>query len=369
MIKSCYVHIPFCKTICSYCDFCKNYHNKKIVKKYLLALEKEIKENYKNNTLKTLYIGGGTPSSLLPEELETLFKILGKFKLEKDYEFTFECNYEDITKKLLVFLKNNRVNRLSIGIESFNNKFQSILNRKINKDQMLKKIKLAKEYFNNINVDLMYDLPTQTIDDLKEDIKIFKSLNVNHISTYSLIIEEHTDLKIKGNIKMDEELSLKMYNTIIKELKESGYIHYEISNFAKEGYQSKHNLTYWNNDEYYGFGAGASGFVNKIRYDNTRSINNYINDNKRLNEEKINKKQMMLDEVMLNLRKINGINKKEFKARYKVDLCDIFDYHELLLKGLIKEENDFVFIQNKYLYVSNEVILKFLDKYKLLNKS
>lgn len=365
MIKSCYVHIPFCKSICSYCDFCKNFYNENIVNNYLAALNQEINDVYQNEILNTLYVGGGTPSSLSMDKLNKLFEILKKFNLSENYELTFECNYEDINEELLIFLRNNRVNRLSIGIESFNNKFQNILSRKINKEEMLVKIKLAKNYFDSINVDLMYDLPTQTLEDLKDDIEIFKSLNVTHISTYSLIIEDHTNLKINNNVQFDEDLSLMMYDMIKKELKESGYVQYELSNFSKEGYYSKHNITYWNNDEYYGFGAGASGFIGKIRYDNTRSLFNYINKNKRMYEEKVDKKKMMMDEVMLNLRKIDGINIDYFYEKYKVKFQDAFDYTKMVDEKLLVVKNNNIFIPDDKLFVSNEIIIRLFDCYIL----
>ena len=200
MIKSCYIHIPFCKKICSYCDFCKNYYNELVVDNYLDNLKKEISKNYKNEVLDTLYIGGGTPSSLSKNNLNKLIYILKTFKLNQDYEYTFECNYEDINEELLDLLKNNKVNRISIGIQTFNDKFSKVLNRDINKKEMIEKINLTKKYFSNINIDLMYALPGESINDLKMDLEIIKKLDVTHISTYALIIEDHTNLKLQ-NIK------------------------------------------------------------------------------------------------------------------------------------------------------------------------
>lgn len=361
MLKSAYIHIPFCKNICSYCDFCKNYYNKKIVVDYLNELKKEVLENYNNETLSTIYIGGGTPSCLSNDELDKLFDITALFNLEKAYEFTFECNYEDITEELLIKLKKNKINRLSIGLQTFNEKFSSFLERKIDKEKMIENINLSKKYFDNINVDLMYAIGNQTIDELKMDIEEFIKLDVAHISTYALIKEEHTKLNIIKFEDLDDEIQSNMYYEIVKKLKQHGYNHYEISNFARSGYESKHNIVYWNNDNYYGFGAGASGFINNIRYDNTKSIIKYINGVRVINKEILSIEELIDDEVMLGLRKTNGINKIEFQTKYKKKITNLFNYADLLEKGYIKENDINVFIPLKHLFVQNEIIIMFLE--------
>jgi len=363
MIKSCYIHVPFCKNICSYCDFCKNFYDEKIVSDYLNALELEINNNYKDEVLNTLYIGGGTPSSLSLDNLKKLFKILKKIKLSKTYEFTFECNYDDITEELLMLLKQNKVNRLSIGVQTFNGKYEKILNRKINKKDIIDSVNLSKKYFNNVNVDLMYALPEESIEDLEDDLNTFINLDVKHISTYALIVEEHTKLGLSNLKEVDDDTQNNMYYKIVDTLKNNGYTHYELSNFSKPGYESKHNLTYWNNEEYYGFGAGASGFVNNIRYDNTKSIINYINGKTKIYEEYIDKEQMIKDEIMLSLRKTKGVNKKEFLKKYGLSFDDVFNYKKLILLDLLKEENDGIYIPGDKLFVSNEIIIKLLETY------
>lgn len=364
-IKGVYIHIPFCKNICSYCDFCKNLYNEDKVLNYLNVLEKEINDNYKNEDVKTLYIGGGTPSSLSIDALTKLFNILKNIKLCNNYEFTFECNYEDITTELLVLLKKNRVNRISIGLQTFNKKFENILNRKINKDKMIEKINLSKKYFDNINVDLMYGFNNETLEDLDRDLNEILKLDIEHISTYSLILEENTKLFIKGYESIDEDIESGMYYKIVSVLKKHGYNHYELSNFSKPDFESKHNLTYWNNENYYGFGAGASGFINKTRYDNTKSVPNYINGKTRIYEEKITRIQNIKDEVMLNLRKTLGINKKKFQDKYKIDIYDAFDINSLIKENLLIDALENIFIPEDKLFVSNYVILKLFDKFKL----
>lgn len=365
MIKSGYVHIPFCKRICSYCDFCKNFYDEKIVSNYLNALEKEINSNYKEETLDTLYIGGGTPSSLSFENLNKLFKTLKKIKLSKIYEFTFECNYDDITEALLILLKENGVNRLSIGVQTFNEKYENVLNRKINKKEMLESINLSKKYFDNINIDLMYALPNESIEDLEDDLNVFVELGIAHISTYALIVEDHTKLGIDNKEEISDDIQNDMYYKIVKKLKDTGYTHYELSNFSKKGYVSKHNLTYWKNEEYYGFGAGASGFIDKVRYDNTKSVVNYINGKTRIYEEKISNDQMIMDEVMLKLRMIDGINKENFMVKYKISFDKAFNYKELVSKGYLTQNEKNIYIPEDKLFISNEIIIMLLETYNL----
>ena len=353
---SVYIHIPFCKKICKYCDFCKIFYNEELVDKYLNTLEKEIKTYYKNDLIKTIYIGGGTPSSLNEKQLLKLMETIKVFKLNKNYEFTFECNIEDINKNLLKILQENKVNRLSIGIESFNKKILNTLGRHYNFD-INEKINLAKKYFSNINIDLMYGINNQTIKGLEDDLNQFVSLDITHISIYSLILEDNTILKINNYQELDEDIQREMYDYIRKYLSKNGYIHYEISNFAKPNYYSRHNLTYWNNNEYYGFGLGSSGFIEDVRYENTRSINKYLKNNYRLNEEYMTKEKNMENEMILGLRKVRGINKNTFYKKYNVYPEEIFNINKLN-----KNKNNY-YISLKYLYISNYILCDFIDNF------
>ena len=352
MIKSCYIHIPFCNNICFYCDFCKVYYNKSLVDKYLLALEKEIDLYYKNDSLSTLYIGGGTPSVLSTKQLEKLFLIINKLKLKDDIEFTFECNINDINEELLLFLRNNKVNRLSIGVESFNDKVLKVLGRSNN--NTLDKINLCKKYFNNINIDLIYGVNNESIKDLKDDLDKFIRLNLNHISIYSLILENNTILKVNDYKEASDDIVRDMYDLICNTLKDNNYIHYEISNFSKKGYESKHNLTYWNNDKYYGFGCGASGYIDNIRYTNTRSITNYIKGKYHFEEEILNERIDMENYMILGLREIKGINNIDFYNRYKKNISDVFDTSKLCKDG------DRYFIKESDLFISNYILSDFI---------
>lgn len=359
MIKSAYIHIPFCTRICTYCDFPKMLYDEKFANKYLDALKKEISLNYKDDKLSTIYIGGGTPTSFSYMELKKLLDILSIFKKEETIEYTVECNLDSITEEKLILMKEYGVNRISIGVETFQSKFLKYLNRsQSSKD----KIKLALKYFDNINIDLMYALKDETIEDLKSDLEEFLTLGVKHISTYSLIIEPNTLLSIKGEKPISEELDLEMYKLICKVLKENGYNHYEISNFALDGYESKHNLTYWNNLEYYGFGMGASSYIDSYRITNTRSINKYINHDFVKEKEFVDKKLKMEYEMILGLRKIDGVDINLFKEKYGINIDEAFKIGEFLKEGKLIKENGKLKISEDYLYLSNDILINFVGE-------
>ena len=356
-----YIHIPFCSHICSYCDFCKLFYDEKGVSAYLKALEKEIKQKYRGEVIKTLYIGGGTPSCLTSASLKELFRILSLFKLDKKFEFTFECNINDITYEKLQILSSNKVNRLSIGVQSFNQKTLKILNRSHQKEDVFKKIALAKKMgFNNINVDLMYALPGQTLADLEEDLDTFLKLNINHISAYSLIMEPHTLLTINGAKPISEDLEYDMYKLICQKFEKNGFEHYEISNFAKKNFKSKHNLNYWNNNFYYGFGLGATSYLDNIRCTNTRSLKKYISGKYVWLKEKVSKQEQMSNEMILGLRKLKGVNKEHFLKKYGKMIEETFDIKDLLHQAYLKENKQNIYINKKYLYVENSILIKFL---------
>lgn len=361
-MKSVYIHIPFCDTICSYCDFCKFLKNNEWIEKYLDALDREIKERYKGETIETLYIGGGTPSSLNIGQLKKLFNIINGFNKSENIEFTFECNIENIDYNKLNLLYENGVNRISIGVQTFNIKYLSYLNRRHTKKEIFEKIKIAKDVgFKNINIDLIYALPGQTLEELSNDIDEFLKLNINHISTYSLIIEPNTVLYINREKNIDEELDYQMYKLICEKLKNNGYNHYEISNFSKKGYESKHNLTYWNNNEYYGFGIGASGYINNIRYSNVKNLNKYLRGEYVGEAHKLDIKEKIENEFILGLRKLDGINKEDFKLKYNKDIKSIEVVNKLLKDNKLLEDKKNIYINQDYIYVSNDILIEFIN--------
>ena len=361
MISSVYIHIPFCKSICTYCDFCKVLYVKKIRDGYFEALENEVSDRYMHEDISTIYIGGGTPSALDEEDLDKLFKIVKKINLTREFEFTFECNINDIDETLLTKLHENGVNRLSIGIESFNKECLLLMNRMTTFNGAKEKIALCRKMgFNNINLDLIYALPNEDFNILKQDIKLLLKLNPEHISTYSLIYEDNTLLKLKGYTPIDEELELKMYEYIIKKLQQKGYNHYEISNFAKPNCESKHNLNCWNNEEYYGFGLGAAGYFAGVRYQNTKSLTEYKKGNYCKNNEILSKEEKIKYELILGLRKINGINIKDFETKYGISIFDAFDLNRVIKEKDLILKNNYLFINPKKISLMNEILLKII---------
>lgn len=352
---SIYIHIPFCSSICTYCDFCKLLKNEKWINQYLDALMQEIQEKYNKEKVKTIYIGGGTPSSLSLENLKKLFNILKIFNLDNQCEITFETNSEDLTIEKINFLKKH-INRLSIGIQTFDKNIIKTLNRKLNIDN----VKLAFKNFNNINIDLMYGFQNQSIENLKQDLKKIIKLNPTHISAYCLILEPNTKLYIDNYNPVDDDKERQMYDLIVETLKENNYIQYELSNFSKKGYKSKHNLTYWNNNNYYGFGLGASGYINNVRYENTRSLNKYLKGNYIKEKHELSLKENVQNEFILGLRKLEGINKDKFYKKYKINVKDIEPVKKLLSQNLLIENKENIYINPKYLYISNEILLNFI---------
>lgn len=356
-MRGVYIHIPFCNSICSYCDFCKFLNNEKWANNYLESLNKEIDTYYEGDAIKSIYIGGGTPSALSLDQLEILFNIIRKFKTSNNLEFTFECNVNNINKDLLSLLKENGVNRLSVGVESFNKYILKYLNRKHDKKQIIDNISLAKKYFDNISVDIIYALNIEDMRMLKSDINSALKLGVNHISTYSLIIEPHTAFYNKGVKPIDEELDYKMYKYINKKLKKNGYIHYEVSNYSKFGYESKHNLTYWDNGEYYGFGISSHGFINSVRYENTRNLHKYFNGEFRFNEVLLSNLEDMENELMLGLRKIDGISISKFRSKFGIDVLDAFPKIRVAITNKYMEiSDDMLYIVSDKIYVMNEIL-------------
>ncbi len=362
MTTSVYIHIPFCEHLCTYCDFCKRFYYEELASKYLDGLEKEIKEKYQGEIIKTIYIGGGTPSSLSFNNLKKLMQIIKNFNIDKNLEFTVEINPENIDLEKIVLFKENGVNRISMGIESTNKKFLKYLGRCHDFKIVKEKVAMIKGYgINNINVDLIYALPGETINDIKKDLDNIFSLGITHLSTYSLEIHDNTILGIKKEMNIKEELDRDMYDYICNYLKNKGFIHYEISNFCQLGYESCHNLVYWHNDYYYGFGLGASGYINNIRYTNTRSMYAYLRNKRVIYKEKVNKKDQISYALILGFRLINGINKIEFCNKYHQELIDMYNIRELIDKGYLIDNGNLVKINEKYLYTENRILENFIE--------
>ena len=361
-MKSVYIHIPFCSSICTYCAFPKLFYFKKFSMRYLDSLKKEVETKYKGEEIKTIYIGGGTPSVLDVEELNYLFEILHKFKKSSNLEFTIECNVNDIDEEKLEIFKKNHVNRISLGVQTFNQKVLKKMNRKHNYKIVKEKIDLIKKYgIDNINIDLIYAFPETTLENLKEDLTKFFSLPVKHISTYSLMIEPHTLLYVKGLKNISEELDRDMYDLICNEMQKHGFIHYEVSNFSIQGFESKHNLTYWNNEEYYGFGMGASGYLGNLRYTNTLSLDKYLSNEYTGQEEILDNNDKMVYELILGMRKIKGINIENFNEKFQKNLLENSIIKALVKKGDLIVDANYLKIPYNKIYIQNEILEELLD--------
>ena len=228
-------------------------------------------------------------------------------------------------------------------------------------EDTLNKINLCRTFnFNNINVDLIYGIPKEKISTLKKDLKLLLKLNVEHISTYSLIIEDNTMIGINKMMPIEEELDEEMYRIICETLKKNNYKHYEISNFAKEGYESLHNINYWLNNNYYGFGLSSHGYIGNIRYENTKNINKYINGDYVLSEQLLSNKDDMDNTIMLGFRLIDGINLNDFFDRYNINLQEVYDIKKLLEEKKLLYKDGYLKINPKYLYVMNEILIQII---------
>jgi len=373
-ITNLYIHIPFCDHICSYCDFYKKVAKKEQINKYIIYLEKELilKKEYLNN-INIIYIGGGTPSSIGLDNLNLLFNILKKYiNFNNLIEFSIECNPKDINYDLIQLFNKNKVNRISLGIQTLNNRKLKLLNRNHTKKDVLNCLKLLKKLeFNNINADLMYGLPNDSFYLIKKDLKTFKKYNLTHISCYSLILEEKTILYnkyLKGDFKLfDEDKEAVLYYKIQKYLNKNKYNQYELSNFCNDKYECLYNLNTWNNNHYLGIGTSASYYIDNKRYTNIKNTdkyfacldNNYI---EYFEEEVLTNDDLMYEEIMLGLRKTQGINIKNFNKKYN---CDIFkkypNINYLINNKLITYKDNYFFIPNNKLYISNTIINKILD--------
>lgn len=368
---SAYVHIPFCTQICYYCDFSKVFIKNQPVDDYLQALIREF-ESYDIEQLRTLYIGGGTPTSITAQQLDYLLTNLTKhLDLSVLEEFTIEANPGDLTDDKIEVLKKSAINRVSLGVQTFNDKQLKRIGRSHNESQIYSTIDHLKTAgLDNISIDLIYALPGQTMEDVKENVAKAIALDIPHLSLYSLILEHHTVFMNKmrrGKLNLpQEDLEVEMFEYIIAELEANGFEHYEISNFTKPGFESRHNLMYWDNAEYYGVGAGASGYLNGVRYRNRGPIQHYLKavseGNARLSEEVLTKDEMMEEELFLGLRKKSGVSIAKFEEKFGVS----FEEHygqivtELCQQGLLVSDDKVVRMTKKGLFLGDTVAERFI---------
>lgn len=372
---SIYVHTPFCKHKCYYCDFASFANNEDLINEYYKSLKKEIilrKDEINSREISTVYFGGGTPSYVDSKYIVDIMDILkSEFNINKDAEITIEANPESITDEKLENYKIAGFNRISMGLQSANNDTLKKIGRIHTYEKFLSSYELCKSAgFDNINVDLMFSLPNETLNDFIDSLEEVIMLNPSHISTYSLILEEGTKLYDnyrKNNIIIDDTLDRKMYQYCINKLKEYDYEQYEISNFAQKGYESRHNMSCWNFEDYIGFGSNASGFNNNIRKTNKSNIKDYINDLNNntlpiMEKTQLNKKDLMGEYIMLGLRKIKGIDIDKINKKFNIDFTDTYkDKIEKLKKqNLVIIEDNHFHLTYKGLDFANTVMVEFI---------
>lgn len=373
-----YIHIPFCKKKCKYCDFISFSCLEDKQKEYVECLIKEINNKEIDSKLKkvsTIYFGGGTPSLIDSKYIcDILENIKNKFEVSKDAEITIEINPGTITKEKLEDYKKVGINRISIGLQSTKDRILELIGRIHSYEEFLNTYNLVKEVgFKNINVDLMLAIPTQTEEELIESVNKLILLKPNHISLYSLIVEECTEIDkliSSGELKLiDEKVERKMYWETKRILEKNGYNHYEISNFSKKGFESNHNMDCWNQEEYIGFGLAAHSYFNNKRFSNTVDLDNYMNNIK--NElfeknievhEKQDKQNKMKEFMMLGLRKIQGIKISDFEQKFRINPLFYFRFEisNLTEKGLIEVDLDNIKLTKKGLDLANIVFEEFV---------
>ena len=369
-----YVHIPFCKKKCDYCDFISYCDKGMLISDYIESVIKEIEIQNIQSKITTVYIGGGTPSYI---DSKYIIKILEKIKeknISEDAEITIEVNPGTVTEKKLKDYINCGINRLSIGLQSTKDEILKEIGRIHEYADFLNTYNMAKKIgFNNMNVYLMIGLPNQKIIDIKESLEKILELNPNHISVYSLILEEGTPLFKKvedGVLKIpDEELERNMYWYVKNTLELNGYKHYEISNYAKEGYESKHNLNCWNQKEYIGIGCAAHSYKNITRYSNTENIEEYINnihkkcfEKNRIIHEVQTEEDARKEFMLLGLRKIDGVKINEFKNKFGDNPIYLYrnQLDKLSKENLIIVDNDNIRLSNRGIDLANLVWEEFI---------
>ena len=368
MNKSIYIHIPFCDSKCAYCDFVSGKYNEATIKAYIEELKSEIElRQDKTCTISTIFIGGGTPSSIDARYIaELIEKVNQCFNVEKHAEITIEANPCSVSDTKLKIYKQIGINRISFGVQSLNNKILKIIGRRHNKKQALTAIQLAKQNgFNNINADILLGLPKQKYKHIKYAIKTLIKLGITHISCYMLINEEGTPLtkqlqsgKIKG---LSDDKCVDFYNRVYKLLSKNNFNRYEVSNFSKAGYECNHNITYWNADEYYGFGVSAHSYIDNVRSENTSNIKKYLNKEYKESFYTLTNTEKIEEKLMLGLRQTKGVCITSLKQMgFDILKEKESEIKKLLDGGYIIVENDFIKISPKYFGVGDTITLKLL---------
>lgn len=373
---SAYIHIPFCEHICYYCDFNKVFLEGQPVDEYIESLLKEIRltlEQYPTAISETIYIGGGTPTSLTAKQLDVLLTGVHRYlPTATTKEFTVEANPGDLTSEKLEVLKAHGVNRLSMGVQTFDDRLLKKIGRKHSVQDVYDTIKLLeKKQFDNVSIDLIYALPGQTLESFRDTLNQALAFDLPHYSMYSLILENKTMFMNwirQGRLELpSQEIETQMFAEAMEAMEKSGHHQYEISNFARPGKESMHNLVYWNNENYFGFGAGASGYLGNQRYKNLGPIQHYmkpLKENQRpiVETEELTLQNRIEEEMFLGLRKLEGVSLANFKEKFKKELTEVYAkiLPDLEAEGLAVVDEKRLRLTSKGLFVGNDVFEKFL---------
>lgn len=373
---SAYLHIPFCEQLCYYCDFNKVFLEDQPVDEYIQAMLSEMdlmNEYYPQQQLQTLYIGGGTPTSLSAKQLDVLLDgVFQRYQLSTNAEFTVEANPGDLTVDKMHVLENYGVNRLSMGVQSFDDCLLKKIGRKHSAKEVYQTMKIIeKSSIDNVTIDLMYALPGQTVKMFLDSVDQALALGLPHLSMYALILENKTmfaNLARRGQLLLptdDEEVA--MFELAKERLAKAGLFQYEISNFAKKGFESQHNLMYWNNEHYFGFGAGASGYLGHWRYRNQGPIQHYmaaIREGKLplLEEEHLTEDNQMEEHLFLGLRKMEGVTYQGFQNQFQQSLLSVYgeEIEGLVQRGLLLKDENGIRLNDKGILFGNDVFSEFL---------
>ena len=353
-IEALYIHIPFCAHLCDYCDFPKLQYFRNFASDYLISLKRELDSyNIDREQIKSIYVGGGTPTALEDDLFLELLKIIKPYNVGVE-EYTFEANPESLTESKIKLLKEYGVNRISLGVQSTDNRVLNAINRKHSYSDVVKAINLLQQYdITNINVDLILGLPHSSKKLLINDLERLTSLGIKHLSCYALTIHPHTVLFNKGYQELDDEQMREYYDIVNDFLSEKGFIHYEVSNWSKPGYESKHNYTYWRNDQYYGVGLGASGYIDDIRYKNTVNLDKYLKGECIQEKEIVTPKDKLTYQIMLNLRTNEGLDVSFVKDKEDA-------IKELISGDLLKLENNRLIPTYEGMMVLDQIVLQLI---------
>lgn len=355
---SLYVHVPFCASICPYCDFPKVLYKEDWAKSYLHALKEEAKAR-DCGLFSTVYVGGGTPSCLAEEDFDDLLGFLNGH-LKPGGEYSVECNPDTLTLGKVALLRKHGVNRVSLGAQSSVPHSLKTLGRTHDFHKVQEAVAMLRQVgIDNINVDWMYGFPSQSEEDLKQDIDAFLSLGVPHLSSYSLILEEGTAFAVKGLTPLEDDVQQDYFDQIKKALIEAGYERYEISNFAKTGYRCRHNLTYWNDQPYLALGLGAAGYLGKTRYRNTRNLTSYLKGNYVGEVETLTEVDAIEEYFLTTLRLVSGFEIADFVDRFGLDAYQEHQgkFNELIYRGLMQEKDGRLFASERGLDLLDTILL------------